>query len=106
MRWKAIFSWFWDPSSQWMISACCPLCRTIIPVDQDHDDLTTNIQGRKMLMNCPECHSEFIHEMKLVNGDPRSIALIGHWDGWQSFSTSSKHGSGIYQLPTYVSCML
>ena len=78
-----------------MLPAHCPLCRTIVPADHVPDDFRSNIQTREISMNCPECHTEFIHEMKIVNGNPRNIALIGHWDGWQPFSTSSKHGSGI-----------
>ena len=56
-----------------------------------------------MLIKCPEYHSDFMHEPKLVNGDPNNIALIGHWDGWQPFSTSSKHSSGICMHDTMLS---
>ena len=44
---------------------------------------------------CPECHFEFNHHIKTTFGDPRNIALIGHWDGWQPFSSSTKHSSGM-----------
>ena len=88
-------AWFWNPSSQWLLPARCPLCRTVIPAEDTNGDFRFNEEAVNVLIKCPECHSEFTHEPKLVNGDPRNIALIGHWDGWQPFSTSSKHSSGI-----------
>ena len=35
---------------------------------------------------------------KYANGDPRNVALIGHWDGWQPFSTSIKHSCGMLKI--------
>ena len=86
-------AWFWNPLSQWALPARCPFCNSVVPVD----DLGSNHvqQAHEISVNCPECHSEFTHSIKIVNGDPRNIALIGHWDGWQPFSTSTKHSSGI-----------
>ena len=39
---------------------------------------------------CPHCFSVFNHSPRYTNGDPRNLALIGHWDGWQPFSSSKQ----------------
>ena len=53
-------------------------------------------KGLQVTLECPECYTKFSDiKVKIATGDPRNITLIGHWDGWQPFSTSSKHGSGI-----------
>ena len=51
-------------------------------------------QGRNVYLECPACYNKFPHVINTTTGDPRNIALIGHWDGWQPFSTSSNHSSG------------
>jgi len=39
---------------------------------------------------------------KFVNGDPRNIGLIGHWDGWQpGFGHVSSHSSGMDQCLSF-----
>ena len=43
---------------------------------------------------CPECHHVFQHIPKYARGDPRNIALIGHWDGWQPFGSTGQHSCG------------
>eukprot|EP00731_Ephydatia_muelleri_P035237 Em0107g9a len=49
-----------------------------------------------ILALCPNC--KFEHKPKVTSGDPRNIALIGHWDGWQPFSTSCKHSCGAIEV--------
>jgi len=43
---------------------------------------------------CPHCFNSFDHSVQCTHGDPRNLALIGHWDGWQPFSSSIKHNGG------------
>ena len=88
-------AWFWDPSQEWTIPARCPLCKCVIGADKIEDTrvnfgyLSTQIE-----LECPECYNTFLHVVRKAKGDPRNIGLIGHFDGWQPFSTSSKHSSG------------
>lgn len=51
----------------------------------DHEDVQ---------IKCPYCATQFHHCLRYTRGDPRNIALIGHWDGWQPFSTSTKRSCG------------
>ena len=39
----------------------------------------------------------FQHAPLTTRGDPRNIAIIGHWDEWHPFSASSKHSCGTYK---------
>ena len=34
------------------------------------------------------------HQPKFAWGEPRNIALIGHWDGWQPFGSPGQHSCG------------
>lgn len=100
----AELSWFWDPSSSWILPASCPFCKTVVSsetirhtlaclnIDQQHAD------GLQITLECLECHTKFSDTVKTTTGDPRNIVLIGHWDGWQPFSTSSKHSCGKYNI--------
>ena len=55
----------------------------------------------KLSIICPHCFSAFNHLPRYTNGDPRNLALIGHWDGWQPFSSSNKHNCGKKDLCSY-----
>ncbi|KAL5487225.1 hypothetical protein EMCRGX_G019802 [Ephydatia muelleri] len=50
------------------------------------------------ITNSPEELCKFEHKPKVTSGGPRNIALIGHWDGWQPFSTSCKHSCGAIEV--------
>lgn len=78
-------SWFWDPSCEWVLPAHCPSCKLDVGAEVLEDDSSTT----NVMIECPECHFEFSHQIKTTFGDP-----IGHWDGWQPFSSSSRHTSG------------
>uniref|UniRef100_A0A1X7SW07 Uncharacterized protein n=1 Tax=Amphimedon queenslandica TaxID=400682 RepID=A0A1X7SW07_AMPQE len=47
---------------------------------------------------CTQCYHRFSHVPQYSHGDPRNIALIGHWNGWQPFSTFIKHYCGSVEL--------
>ncbi|XP_019855497.1 PREDICTED: uncharacterized protein LOC109584254 [Amphimedon queenslandica] len=57
----------------------------------------SNIQGFKRV-HCPMCHSTCDYFLEFAKGDPRNIALIGQWDGWQPFSTLCKHSCGSIEV--------
>ena len=58
------------------------------------DDAHT--ESENVTIHCPHCHYEFSYLPQCAYGDPRNIALIGHWDGWQPYSTSIKHSCGMH----------
>ncbi|PFX15062.1 hypothetical protein AWC38_SpisGene20739 [Stylophora pistillata] len=45
---------------------------------------------------CENCCTTFLHRPAFVNGDPRNIAYIGHWDSFQPFGKKSR--SNGYQV--------
>ena len=81
-------SWFWDPNARWVLPCYCPSCNVVISLS-NRSLQTTNVE-----VECSVCHSVFNHKPTFTNGDPRNIALIGHWDGWQPFATSGRHSCG------------
>ena len=55
-------------------------------------------------MECQHCYRKFSHSPKCANGDPRDIALVGHWDWWQPFSLSVKHSCDFFLITSYLVC--
>ena len=45
-------------------------------------------------VQCEECGDQTYHLPKFARGEPRNIALIGHWDGWQPFGLPGQHSCG------------
>ena len=96
-------SWFWDPTKKWLLPVRCTICSSVVSADiissiipHDH----CSFEGLETYkVECPHCYAQFDHSPQYANGDPRNIALIGHWDGWQPFSTSIKHSCG--KIPSY-----
>ena len=86
--------WFWNPQERWLLPVRCPLCTEIISTDTLA--LITAEQNAPSHIECIYCYRRFSYCPKYAYGDPRNIALIGHWDGWQPFSTSAKHSCGRY----------
>ena len=43
---------------------------------------------------CEECEQRQLDRLVFVSGEPRNIALIAHWDGWQSFGSPGRHSCG------------
>jgi len=77
----AELSWFWDPQSEWTLPVACPFCKSIINADTVNE-VSSQLRSNHVQLQCSECHTKFDHEVRRTNGDPRNIALIGHWDGW------------------------
>lgn len=95
--------WFWNPQERWLLPVKCPLCTEIISADTLASIVnSTTEQTTALNIKCVYCYGTFSYCPKYAYGDPRNIAFIGHWDGWQPFSTSVKHGCGrctrIYNL--------
>lgn len=74
-----------------ILQICCELWSYTSHLSMDEE----YVEVLQITFKCPECYTKFSDKVKIATGDPTNIALIGHWDGWQPFSTSSKHGSGI-----------
>lgn len=94
------------PSS---INACMKLLKSAgykdpstyyICLDKSHPGLWSIMEKADSICKyCSKCgtinYTSFDHVPKYTSGDPRNNALIGHWDGWQPFSTSLKHSCGM-----------
>ena len=95
-------SWFWNPEAQWLLPSRCSVCKEVISakiiseaidVDKESFSVVGNVK-----VKCSNCSTRFCLYPKYARGDPRNLALIGHWDGWQPFSTSIKHSCGMYNV--------
>lgn len=83
--------WFWDPTSKWMLPFKCSFCLCIISAEEIAE--SPQVQGYYQVL-CEECGTLHKHVPKYVCGEPRNIALIGHWDGWQPFGYPGSHSCG------------
>ena len=89
-------SWFWDPHQQWLLPFRCTACKSVISAEFISSFLVGG--ANTVDLGCPHCHHEVHQAVQYASGDPRNIALIGHWDGWQPFSTSLRHSCGMNLL--------
>ena len=85
-------AWFWDPDSKWMLPCKCHLCGNVFSADQIRASPECN--GQDHSVQCEECGKRQVVTPVFVSGDPRNIALIGHWDGWQPFGSPGRHSCG------------
>lgn len=87
-------SWFWDPDSEWLLPCRCHTCHATIG---QADILAAIGHGQSdcelVHVVCNDCGMDNEVKPKYTNGDPRNIALIGHWDGWLPFKTAA-HSCG------------
>ena len=91
----AELSWFWNPEKQWLLPVHCGSCNQVISTKE----ITSAMQGltvptSELSIICPHCFSAFNVSLRYANGNPHNLAVIGHWDGWQPFSSSNKHSCG------------
>lgn len=96
----AELSWFWDPASTWTLPVRCKTqgCRNII--SSEVVDSLPEIRSGIKEVTCNECHSSFSFQVKSAQGDPRNIALLGHWDGFQPFGSSSRSTGTVHVMIT------
>ena len=79
-----------------MLPFRCTSCKQVISTDHITKTLgQEGFNGQPVSVLCPHCYCQVEHTLRYVSGDPRNIALIAHWDGWQPFSTSLKHSCGM-----------
>ena len=89
--------WFWDREEYWLLPVRCPWCAEVISAAHISTSMTEAASSNACTIRCPYCcYTAFPHQVKYATGDPRNIALVGHWDGWKPFSTSAKHSCGTY----------
>lgn len=86
-RWSQL-QWFWDPNQVWTLPTRCVKCLAVI--SSDIINSSSKDDNGISLLECPECLHEYAHKAEVTRGSPLNLALIGHWDGWQPFSTSGK----------------
>ena len=96
----AELSWFWDPASTWTLPVRCKTqgCRNII--SSEVVDSLPEIRSGIKEVTCDECHSSFSFQVESAQGDPRNIALLGHWDGFQPFGSSSRSTGTVHVMIT------
>ena len=94
-RWCDL-QWFWDPKTEWMLPTTCPNCKKVIPVEHIKNSEVQEDNG-SMRVECDNCMEEFLHIPKFAKSSPLNIALVAHWDGWQSVS-SNQRGSGSIEV--------
>ena len=74
----------------------CDNCGGVISV-HDINSSPYGIDGQK-LVTCLSCAVTFPHVIQKVTGDPRNIAYLLHWDGFQPFDGKYNHGSGAIEV--------
>ena len=91
----AELSWFWDPEQQWLLPVRCKFCSAVVSADEISSVIQSSATSEDhVLLECSHCFTRFVHHPQYTYGDPRNIALIGHWDGWQPFSSTIKLSCG------------
>ena len=60
--------------------------------------------SRLKKLTCPSCHKTFEHEPVKAHGDPRNVAYILHWDGFQRFPGKENHGCGALEVQIATMC--
>ena len=92
----AELQWFWNPEEEWQLPTKCDNCGGVISV-QDINSSPDGTDGQK-LITCLSCAVAFPHVIQKVTGDPRNIAYLLHWDGFQPFDGKYNHGSGAIEV--------
>ena len=84
-------AWFWDPDLKWMLPHKCSLCGNVVSADQIKASAKCN---EVHSAQCEECGEMQEVRPVFVSGEPRNIALIVDWDGWQQFGSPGRHSCG------------
>lgn len=59
---------------------------------------SSSFDGHNFTVICSECGSKNSCSGEKAVGNPRNIALIGHWDGWYPFQSKSSHSCGAIEI--------
>ena len=74
------YAWFRDPTALWHLPALCPFCKHVVSSKYMNEVSKQNMNANGTVsIECPNCYNCFDHLLKSTRGDPRNIALIGHW---------------------------
>ena len=84
-------AWFWNPDSEWMLPCKCKCCGIVF---SEKEIRASPRRDEVYTLQCEECGTKEDYQPKFVRGEPRNIALIGHWDGWQPFGAPGQHSCG------------
>ena len=57
-----------------------------------------SFDGHNHTVFSSKCGSKNTYGGEKARGDPRNIALIGHWDGWYPFQCKSSHSCGAIEV--------
>ena len=88
-------SWFWNAEKQWLLPVRCSFCNNIIGTKEIMSAMQRITDtSSTVAVTCPYCCTKFNHIPTYAKGDPRNLALIGHFDGWQPFTSSARHSCG------------
>ena len=98
-------SWFWDPDQNWTLPTFCPDQRCKCVISSSEVESEPFIPGTRLKnLTCPSCHMTFKHEPVEAHGDPRNVAYVLHWDGFQPFSGKENRGSGALEVQIATMC--
>jgi len=97
-------AWFWNPDAEWMLPCRCKCCGNVI----SEKEIRASAPERDGVytVQCEECGTKENYQAQFVRGEPRNIALIGHWDGWQPFGAPGQHSCGkfLFKLTVCMYC--
>ncbi|MCO5583398.1 hypothetical protein L7F22_037309 [Adiantum nelumboides] len=88
---------FWVPMASYELPAVCSnaACKKIyatFPISKHHEALERGWDGDKGVydLTCSECLEDIQCIKKFQRGDPRNVALLLHWDGFQTSRRTQK----------------
>ncbi|MCO5606008.1 hypothetical protein L7F22_060195 [Adiantum nelumboides] len=88
---------FWDPMASYELPVVCSnvACNkvyTTFPTSKRHEALQRGWDDDKAVYDftCSECLEDIQCKRKMQRGDPRNVALLLHWDGFQTSRTTQK----------------
>ena len=94
----AELQWFWNPEKEWELPTKCVNCATVISAKDIETSPDICDSEERKLITCKSCHQTFQHIVQKTYGDPRNLAYIAHWDGFQPFDGKYNHGSGAIEV--------
>ena len=86
-------SLFWNPTEDWVLPTVCENhgCQAVISAETISG--SPNEDGC-VTITCSSCYHTFDYVVRRARGDPRNIAFVGHWDGFEMSQSARGHGCG------------
>jgi hypothetical protein len=101
---------FWNPKVQWELPTICTNTRCQRPYSAFPKKCKTLRNANNWVpepnsyrFNCKACKRLVVASKKLTQGDPRNLALAGHWDGFQ-VSTKKQRGCWVMEIDVLNAC--